>query len=400
MTTLRVLIDAMPENGRAFDYALTDDAGRHVVRRGRGDAAQWPRAERSIAIVAAPLLYVTTLTLPPIGAARLGAAVRFALDDQLAAPADSMHVTHGAQQRDGRVRAFAIARDLMRAIVAHVPGLARVVAAPALFPADADWHWTFDTESRGFLLRADGSAVALAAGPGAPPEIALAINQGRRTHAAPARIVAHASADTIPLPAAESAGVPIVRGASWAWDGSATIGADAALAPDLRHGEFVDPATPAAQAPGALQWRPAVLCVALAIGFFAIAGTATWLFDAIDMHRDREAALQLARAAGGDAQDFDSAMTVVTQRYDAARHAAREPAPDDALPLLARAAPAFAALPPGTWKRAVYASGAWTVEFAALDAATRDALIRRLGEAGLTALSASTASGLRVRIQP
>ena len=79
--------------------------------------------------------------------------------------------------------------------------------------------------------------------------------------------------------------------------------------------------------------------------------------------------------------------------------AARLSAPDDALPLLARAAPALAAVPAGKWKRAVYASGAWTLEFATLDDAVRDALIRRLADAGLTALHANNAGGLRVRIQ-
>ena len=52
------------------------------------------------------------------------------------------------------------------------------------------------------------------------------------------------------------------------------------------------------------------------------------------------------------------------------------------------------------FKRAVYASGAWTFEFTALDPATRAALDRRLADAGLTALAAVSRDGVRMRVTP
>ncbi|HEY5365166.1 MAG TPA: type II secretion system protein GspL [Casimicrobiaceae bacterium] len=399
MTTLRVLIDAAPAHGRAFDFALVDDSGARVVRRGHGDVLQWPRSDRVIAVVASPLLFVATLKLPPIGAARLGDAVRYALDDYLAAPTDTMHITHDAQQRDGRVRTIALSRELMRAIVAFVPNLVRVVAEPTLLAADADWHWTFDAQGRGFLLRADASAVPVLTADAAPAEIVLALKQARRAAAAPVRIVAHGSNDSLPLPANTIEGVPVVRGASWSWDGGGTLPADATQAPDLRHGEFADPATLRARGDGARGFRPAAIVALAALALFALASVATWAFYALDARRDAAVAIGMAQAAGGDAQDFDGAIAVIARRYADARHAARQSAPDDALPLLARAAPALAALPPAKWKRAIYASGAWTLEFAALDTATRDTLLRGLADAGLTALSATGADGTRVRIQ-
>jgi type II secretion system protein L len=400
MTTLRVLIDAMPSAHQAFDYAVTGDAGTPLVRRGHADATQWPRTDRVVAIVAAPLLFAGTLELPPIAAARLGDAVRYALDDRLAAAPDSMHIAHGAQQKDGRVRAFALSRELMRAIVAHVPRVTRIVAEPALFPADAQWHWTMDVRGRGFLLRADASAVAVQADGVAPPEIALAVSQARRASTLPARIVAHASADADVPGIATIDGVDAVPGDTWSWDGSGRIAADVDAAPDLRQGEFADPALLRDRGPIARAYRPALVIAATALALFAVASVGTWLYYSVDAWRDQRAAIAMARTAGIDGgADFASAMAAIAQRYGAARHAARAAAPADALPLLARAAPALAGLPAGKWKRAEYSSGAWTLELAALDDATRDTLIRRLADAGLTALSATSAGGLRVRIQ-
>lgn len=401
MTTLRVRIDAMPGARAAFDYAVTDDATARVLRHGRAEAAQWPRTDHVVAIVAAPLLFAGTLRLPPIAAARLPDAVRYALDDQLAASTDSMHIAHGAQQKDGRVRAFALSRDLMRAIVDSVPRVSRIVAEPALFPADTEWHWVAGADGRGFLLRADASAVAVLASTSVPPEIALALSQARRASASPARIVAHAPADATPPGMPSIDGVDVVRGGSWSWDGSGSIPALAAAAPDLRQGEFVDAALRRDHAATARAWRPALAIALGALAVFAVASVGTWIYNGVDAWREERAAIALAReaGAGNDATDFASAMAAIAQRYTDAQHAARAAAPGDALPLLARAAPALAAVPVGKWKRAVYASGAWTLEFSALDDATRDALVRRLADAGLTALSATNAGGLRVRIQ-
>jgi hypothetical protein len=79
------------------------------------------------------------------------------------------------------------------------------------------------------------------------------------------------------------------------------------------------------------------------------------------------------------------------------RHAQGLPAPDDALPLLARATSALAALPAGTVKSATYADGHWTLDLLRPDAATIADLDARLRAGGVPALVASSASGTRVR---
>jgi len=68
------------------------------------------------------------------------------------------------------------------------------------------------------------------------------------------------------------------------------------------------------------------------------------------------------------------------------------------MPLLARAAPALAALPAGSLKSATYRAGAWTVDLAPQDEAASAALRERLEGAGLHVVQAPTASGLRARI--
>ena len=73
-------------------------------------------------------------------------------------------------------------------------------------------------------------------------------------------------------------------------------------------------------------------------------------------------------------------------------------APDDALPLLARAAPALRTLPAGVVKSASYADGHWTLDLARTDATAMAELDTRLKVAGVPALFAASAAGARVRL--
>ena len=68
------------------------------------------------------------------------------------------------------------------------------------------------------------------------------------------------------------------------------------------------------------------------------------------------------------------------------------------MPLLARAAPALAALPAGALRTATYGQGAWTLDMAQIDAAALASLRDHAGNAGLDLVHAPTASGVRARI--
>ena len=90
-----------------------------------------------------------------------------------------------------------------------------------------------------------------------------------------------------------------------------------------------------------------------------------WAMLRVDDWRARSALASLARDAGVPASEDPAAA--IARRHAEARHRAGLAAPTDALPLLARAAPALAALPAGTLKTATYADGHWTFDLAKSD---------------------------------
>ena len=108
-----------------------------------------------------------------------------------------------------------------------------------------------------------------------------------------------------------------------------------------------------------------------------------------------------ARDAGvADASTADVAAAALRDRFVQARQRAGRPAPSDALPLLARAAPGLAQLPPGALKSATYTAGTWTLDVARLDPAMAARLDSDLAIAGLAVLAAPSASGVRMRLSP
>jgi type II secretion system protein L len=394
---LRVLATGAPDPARAQAWALYDGGG-HVIRTGRSVPGEWPDAERREAVVAASAVRIIALALPPMPAARVAAAARYALDDQFAAPPDEMHVAVEAAPVNGRVLATVVSNALIAALAAQRPAFARVIAEPALAPPTEGWRWCQGGASGDFVRREDGSAFPIA--PGAtvpPPELALALAQAARAGTVPKRVVADAEVDDAALAAATRAtGIPFIRNDPWQWHAAPV--AVFVRAPDLLQGEF----SRQPKAPTGARWRgfrPALALAALALGLHVVATLGTWAWQRIEAWQTDRAWVELAHQAGiADVASADAARAAIGRRYAERRHAAGLSAPDDALTLLARSAPALAALPPGILKRATYASGAWTLELAPLDAAARAAFDARLAGAGVSALQATTADGWRVRI--
>ena len=125
-----------------------------------------------------------------------------------------------------------------------------------------------------------------------------------------------------------------------------------------------------------------------------------WAWWRVDAWRSAQAWRAVATAAGVPAADADSpaaARAALARRYTQQRHAQGLPAPDDALPLLARVAPALAGLPPGILKSALYADGHWTLDLQPADPAAIRDLDARLKQAGTPAIVATTAAGTRLR---
>src|SRR6478736_337988 len=117
-------------------------------------------------------------------------------------------------------------------------------------------------------------------------------------------------------------------------------------------------------------FAPALVLVGAALAIHIVASVGEWAALRIDAWRGAREWTDLAVAAGvppDAATTPQAARAALARRYAMLRHAQNLAAPDDALPLLARATAALAALPPGIVKSAVYADGHWTLELARAD---------------------------------
>jgi hypothetical protein len=302
-----------------------------------------------------------------------------------------------------------VARSELAPLAAWRPPFARVIAEPELAAPVASseaaatapvWRWC-QGDGDGFVRTGDGGAFAVTPlGPEGtlPPELAQALASAKAQGLAP---TVRADVDLAAGSTArwrQQTGATFAAGVPWRWD-AAAAGAFAAAR------DLAPPGADAAAATAAsTPWRslrPAAVVGGIAVVLHVVATAGEWVGVTVRAARDRAAWVELARDAGvapDAAADPVTARAALAQRYAAARHVRGLSAPDDAGPLLARAAPALASLPPGTLRRATYASGAWTVELAPLDAAALSALDARLRTAGAPALAASSATGVRLRI--
>ena len=399
MSILRVLLAVAPDAATATAWALYDDQQR-LVRSGSGPAASWPAATRREAVLAASAVRLVPVVLPPMPADRLPAAAAFALEDRLAGPAPARHLAVSPRQRDGVVEVAIAARDVVAALARD---FARVVAEPAVAPRPpaGTWRWYASGAGGGFVRSPDGAAFAVplpVADAALPPELTLALAQASPAAGAPTRVeIAFPVAADARAAWTRATGVAFVTDAPWRWDQDAVALAGAT---DLRQGEFAAASgTTAIARSRGLRIPLAIAAAALCLHVAASVGQwATWRFES---WQARRAIVATARAAGAnDTEGADAAANALRERWTLARQRAGRSTPNAALPLLARAAPALAALPAGTLKSATYASGTWTLDLARIEPAVATRLESELTGAGLATLAAPSASGLRLRLAP
>ena len=168
-----------------------------------------------------------------------------------------------------------------------------------------------------------------------------------------------------------------------------------ARATDLCQGEF-SRTSPNVEGRASHIFRIAAALAALAIVLHIVASLGEWISVRVEDWRTTSALASLARDAGYSGSDDPA--TVIARRHSQARHLAGLAAPADALPLLARAAPALSTLPAGVLKSATYADGHWTFDLAKLDASATLHLERQLAGGGLATLQASNPQGARMRV--
>ncbi len=366
------------------------DGGGRALASGIDPPQRWPAADRRVAVLATDAARVVALPLPPLPASRVAAAAAFALEDRLATPLDDAIVAVGPQRDGAPVVAIVAARALVAAIAEMRPRFDRAIVEAQL-PADVrGWGW-YEGRAGGFVRPGDGSAfaVSVAADPALPPELLTALRQAARAGTAPEQVVVARPADAELLASwTREGGVPFVAGSPWRWE----------AAPDPAFAAAIDVLAPeragrAASTPRESSSLPAALwLVALAAGLHLAATAGTWAWRKVELARSERALEAIAREVGA------SAPAGIARVHADARHRAGRAAPSDAMPLLARAAPALAVLPAGALRTATWGQGAWTIELAPVDEAALASLRDRAGSAGLAVVHAATASGIRARI--
>jgi len=395
MSVLRVVLEAVPLPARAAAWALFDAHG-HRLRSGHGVPSTWPDAARREGVLTASRVRLASLQLPPMPADRVGAAAAFALEDVFARPASEQQLHVSARDAHGRVMATVTDRALVDALSRD---FARLVAEPALapLPKAGRWLWLPSAAADTFIRQPDGAAFPVSHPRDAmtlPTELTLPLTQPGAGFARPDAVdVAFAVTDAQLDAWSAATRVPFARGEPWHWDGD---GQQFARVPDL-----VPQATNGAMdAPSAARrtWRWAGAIAAMAIVGVAMATIVEWSWLRIDHWRTQRAIVAVATDAGvTGVTEPDAAATALARRWADARHKVARPVPGDAMPLLARAAPALGALPAGALKSATFSPGQWTFELGVMPPAAVTAFELQLANRGLLSLAATNASGTRLR---
>jgi type II secretion system protein L len=402
MITLRILIDAPPDPARDAEWALFDASNR-LVRTGHGTKANWPGADALEAVIAATRGRLATLVLPPLPAARAAAAVRFALEDQLAGTAEDSHIAPGVQRADGAVSVAIVDQAWMRAFVAAsaksgIRWDKVMLESDLAQPPAGGWCWCAAAPDRpGFARTADGATIAVGAvHDGAPPdELVLALAGSRASRPRAVRVDITDVTPALVARAREATGVEFTVGTPWRWHSAPATAFAGAI--ELQSGAF-GPA-PAAPRVDLGRWLRAPLVIAAcALGIHVLATLGQWLWLQWQSAELRRELVALAHTAAPDAPADLAPATAIARRDAALRHGAGQAAADDLLPLLARAAPVLANIPAGAMRSLRYADGHVVLELQKLDATQLSRMQQDLQGAGLVAIAAPTASGARLRL--
>jgi type II secretion system protein L len=405
VTTLRVLIDAPPDAGRAAEWALFDSENR-VLQRGRDRPASWPAADRREAVIAAAHGRLATVIVPTLPPARASAAARFALEDQLADAPEASHVALSPQSTDGSVRAAIVADEWMRnfAAASKRGGIDwdRVLLESDLASAARGiWRWCAAAIGDPGFVRTDRGAT-IGVGPAqaeAPPsELVLALAGAGERAPASVRVDAAGASPALLAKAKTQTRTEFVAGTPWRWVDAPPPSFAGAI--DLLAGAYG--AAPRAHAVDfARLLRPALWIAAIALGVAIMASIGEWLWlrwQTASIDRELQS---IAKTAVPDYAPETGNVTpavALMRRERELKHRAGLVARDDFVPLLARAAPALATLPAGALRALAYGDGHLVLELQKVDAAQTSRIQHELQQAGLVAIAAPSASGARLRI--
>ncbi|HJU24424.1 MAG TPA: type II secretion system protein GspL [Casimicrobiaceae bacterium] len=396
---LRVFVAGFPSAERPPHWVRYALDGR-AIAHGQDVPSRLPADPNVEIVLAAHQARLVALALPPMPRSRLAGAARYALEDQIAsAPGESCIAL--AKQTNGTCIAAIASQALIRAIESHVPRASRIVPESALAPCADGWTWCRSATGDGFVRRADGSAFVVTqadANDDLPLELAAALDVAKRTHDTPSRVRVAFSIDAAQLTRwSQSSGIAFAAAPAWRWEDAPA--AAFAAAPDFRSDDDKLGDTTANRTGIVRAFRPALLLGGLALALYVGGLAVQWSYLTFENWRLSRALVSEAAAAQlTDAATPAAAVAAIARRNAEVLHHAMKSVSTDALPLLARAAPALDALPTRTLRSARYAGGAWTLELGKVDAATLSRVTRSLAATGIDTLSAPTQAGTRMRL--
>ncbi|MEO9135172.1 MAG: type II secretion system protein GspL [Casimicrobiaceae bacterium] len=396
---LRVFLSAPPQADGAEKWVRYTTDGR-LIARGQDTALRWPDDAETEVVLAANQVRLIALALPPMPRDRLHAAARYALEDQLATTTDESSIAV-ANARNGSVLIAVTSGALVHAIATHGRRLHGIIPESALAPHDNGWTWCASDAGDGFVRRGDGSAFAVGGSPvqddALPPELVAALAQTARTGPAPAAVHVLFPCNASQLARwSQSTSIPFAAAPAWHWERATPAAFTAApnFLDSQQRNETVSKRSSLARA-----LRPALVLAALALVLHLGALVFQWTWFNVENWRLARALVDEAAAAQlPDAATPSAAAVAITRQNAELRHRTAQSAPADALPLLARAASSLGELPPDALRSARYTDNAWTLELGKLDAEALSQLTRTLAAAGVDALAAPTAAGMRMRL--
>jgi len=195
--------------------------------------------------------------------------------------------------------------------------------------------------------------------------------------------------------ASKTTGIEFVAGTPWRWSAASPSAYKAAI--DLQSNAHTGVvAAPRVDVLRLL--RPALWIAACALGIHILASVGQWLMLEWQTTQAQRELAALAQSSAPEEAANTAPAAAIARRDAILRHRAGLVADDDALPLLARAAPALATLPAGAIRSLRFADAHVVLELQKLDASQPARVQRELQQAGLVAIAAPTATGARVRI--
>jgi len=358
-------------------------------------ARELPAADEIAVVLPAARVAFARASLPRGPLAKLARLAPFAIEDAIAPSPESVRTALVRDVGDGEWLIAVLDRtwldDALAALDAEGAEPDRVIAESALVPCEPGawsvvWHGT-----GGFVVLDGAESIALDAPADgrAPLALKLAADERRGRDDAP-RSVRVFTARGAEMPAlarwSEALHVPVAAGGAWQPE---SIDARRVAAVDL----LADGAAPMLGEGGWLaRLRPAALVAGIVLGVHGLLTVGDWLRLRVEASGLRSAAESHYRRAFPDARAVVDPVLQMGRGVAGLRRAAGEPDPTDALPMLARLAPALRAanVRPQSLK---YERGQMELELALPAGDSRAALAARLQAAGLAVRIERVASG-------